>query len=151
MRRVLAFIIFHLCVNFCSVASAYPSPNATCAAFTTDSELSVFLKSKKEKRASIIYARADWAVSSRVVNDVYVPSIAFLEVLGDVDCVVVDVTKSGGADVMKRFDYSGVPFFAIVDFQGNLIARKAAAVEFTAFKSWFQSVTQGMRPAEVSE
>jgi thiol:disulfide interchange protein len=142
MRQIRTFIVLLACFHLGCITPAYANPNATCVTVKTDEELSEFLKSKQQKRASVIYVRADWAISSRMVNDVYVPSIAFLEAVGDNDCVVVDVTKSGGADVMRRFDFSGVPFFAIVDAQGNLIAKKVAAVEFSAFKSWVQSIAR---------
>lgn len=144
MRQIFIFL---LCAQLCFSSPVHATSGADCSLASNDAQLSDLLNSTSEQGLSIIYVRADWAISSVLVNDVYVQSIAFSTLLGDTGCIVVDVSKTGGADVMKRFDAQGVPIFAIVDHRGNLIAKKVAGVEFPAFKTWFESVKQSWQTA----
>jgi len=137
--------IFALIVALCgflgglSSAVAAPRRGATCLIVESPAALSDALSSTRmNHKATLIYARADWAVAGLFANDQYVPSIAFLELIGDTTCVIADVTRVGSNALIEQFDAGGIPFFALVDAEGKVLALLRAARSFSEFQEWLQ-------------
>ncbi len=115
---------------------AIATPEAACETVHSSKELDNALVSWGSTRPTVVYARADWANS---IGDDYVPSIAYRRTIGDMNCLLVDITLDGGVDILKRFDSIGVPFFALLNAENAVVAKRLGGTNFSTFQMWFES------------
>lgn len=123
-----------------------PSANAQdkCKIVKTPSEVTEALSSSfNNYRPILLYVRADWAINATSKNDTYVPSIAFLRTIGDINCVIADITNftsSSGNELIERFESDGIPFFTLLSAEGGKISTLRWGRDFAEFKSWFEPI-----------
>lgn len=133
---MLRYVVLILTFLGSSVALAAPFQEAPCTTVRTNEELSSTLNAKKGSRATLVYARADWAISSVRSLDSFIPSISFVRDIGDLNCVIVDITADGGVPVLKRFNVKGVPFVALLDSEQRVTAKRLGGMTYEAFQDW---------------
>lgn len=141
MRINIAISVFLLMCIAQAGASEYTKHQASCAIVHNKEELEKTLAGAQNN--SLIYVTADWALSAAGANDAYVPSISFKRIVGSTDCVIADVTISGGKEILEKYSAEGIPFFSLVAPSGATIATLSGPKQFSEFKEWFESTKKG--------
>lgn len=129
------------CFAVTSGALAATGSGVECATVQTPHELdSLLVSNQKDSKPTLVYVRADWALSGLFNNDTYVPSIAFLKLISGTNCIVADMTNNGGQLLIKRFQSGGLPFFVLLDSSNKLVSVLKNGKDYSEFEKWFDMV-----------
>jgi hypothetical protein len=93
---------------------------------------------KNKGHTNVVYARADWAIAGKEI-DAYFPSEQLKSIIGKMQCIIADVTKSGGDDIQAKYNMRGIPFVLLIDDTNHVIAKLTGPRTFIEFKAWLQS------------